>query len=141
MAVSTVTCSTYLRTPKALHAGANIVFFNVDLGTSITVASIIKLAKLPDRAVLVDAGLFHAAASSDITLRLYSEASTSAKVSILSGTASGVTSQRMNLDYCGYQISISDNQLVKSWTLEGYAESATVSGTVKGYIMYTMEEA
>lgn len=141
MAVSTVTASTYLRTPKALHSGANIVTFNVNLGASITVASIVKLAKIPDRAVLVDAGIFHAAASSDITLRLYSEASTSAKISILSATASGVTSQRMNLDLCSYQISISDAQLVKTWTLEGYAESATISGTVKGYLMYTMEDA
>jgi hypothetical protein len=141
--MATSTCSVYLREPKALHSGLNVLIGQWDDAT-ISTGDIIKLAKLPDRAVLVSGGVYRSEPGGDLTLRARipmtgaSGTASSTVTTLLASTASG--SVDIGADLLNYQFSISDAVIVREIELELVNASASTTGTVKFHVEYTLDD-
>lgn len=138
--MATATASTYTRPAKGIHAGVNCVPFTVVAAAAI--ADTVNLCKLPDRAVVVDAALHRGTTQGNLAMnvRTYSAGgSTTLAAVLLSAVAAGVA----RLDSAGginYQVSMSDAVIDKWANLEIVAASASVTGTIKGYVSYIMDD-
>lgn len=141
--MGTRTCSVYLREPKALHEGLNTVIGQWDDAT-LSTGDIVKAAKIPDRAVLVAAGLYRSEPGGDITLRARipmsgaSGTASSTVTSLLTSTASG--SIALASDMLNYQFSISDAVISKEIDLEIVNASASTTGTIKFFVQYVLDD-
>ena len=139
--MATVTASNYGREPKALHAGTNTIVgvYNTTLSTG----DILKMAKIPDRAVIVAAGLQRDEGGGDLIARLNipmvgaSGTASTTTTAMLTSTASG--SVAMLPAFLGYQISISDAVIVKEVDLEIVNASASTTPPIRWFIQYTLD--
>lgn len=141
--MGTRTCSVYLREPKSLHEGLNTVIGQWDDAT-LSTGDIVKMAKIPDRAVLVAAGLYRSEPGGDVLLRAKipmlgaSGTASSTVTSLITSTASG--SVAMVSDLLNYQFSISDAVIVKEIELELVNSSASTTGTIKFFVQYVLDD-
>lgn len=131
--MSTVTATTYLREPQRLHAGLNTVIGQID--TDVTLGSIIKFFKLPDRAVVVNAGVTRASAQGDLAMGISGDPDLF--VSTLSGAGAGTMNYADGLNY---QVSLTDAQIVKELDVFITVTSASHTGTIKAFIQYAMDQ-
>lgn len=141
--MGTRTCSTYLREPQALHVGSNMLMGQWDDAT-ISTGDVVKLGKIPDRAVLVQGGLYRSEPGGDLTLRLKipmegaSATASSTYTTLLASTASG--SVALSSDMLNYVVSISDHCIIKEVDVEIVNASASTTGTVKFWLDYRMDQ-
>lgn len=138
--MATSTCSVFLREPKALHTGINVL-----IGQHVytaAVGDVIKLGKVPDRAVLVEGYIDKLDANGDLTVRLNipmtGDDGTASNTYTTLFTASGAGRTALALAALNYQVSISDAVIVKEATLEAICASATVTGTTKFCLQFTL---
>lgn len=131
--MATLTASTYLKEPKTLHAGLNVR--TCTMLVTATAASIIKLFKLPDRAVVVDAWLWKATAQGDLAMGISGDAD----LFVDSVSASGLASINAT-DGLNYQVSLSDDVIVKELDVQVAVASASYTGTIKAGISYILDE-
>lgn len=141
--MGTRTCSTYLREPMGLHVGVNSVVGKWDDAT-ISTGDVVKLGKLPDRAILTNAGLYRTEPGGDLTMRLKipmegaSGTASTTYTSLLTSTASGTIGLAGTM--IGYQISVSDHCIVKEIDLEIVNASASTTGTIHFFVDYRLDQ-
>ncbi len=141
--MGTRTCSVYLREPKTLHVGPNITMGQWDDAT-LSAGDIVKLAKLPDRAVLKGGGLYRSEPGGDLTLRARipmtgdNGTASSTVTTLLASTASG--SVQLSSDLMNYQFDISDGVINREIELELVAASASTTGTIKFFIEHVLDD-
>ncbi len=128
--MSTVTCSAMSREPSTAHTGA-ITVFGQTLGTiSLTAASVIQFLKIPDRAKIIDGYCSRGNANGDVSVSLNGT---------VLFTASGAVAQPMTHAGRGLVISVTASDYPKYKVVTGTTASATITGTIKVSITYTMD--
>ena len=147
--MATVTASTYLKEPKYLHTGLQIVRgqYNSNLSTG----DILKLCKIPDRAIL-DGVTFSrfTGTGGDLIVRIklpmVGDSGTASETYValtgLTSSATGSLGSFLSNDdvWSNYQISISDAVIVKEADLEVINASASTTATVFFSLVYHCDE-
>lgn len=131
--MSTVTATCYNKEPQTLHGGLNVRIGQID--DDLTAASVIKLFRLPDRAVVVNAGLSRDSAQGDLAMGISGDADLF--VATLSGSGAGTMNYN---DGQNYQVSLSDDAITKEIDVIITVTSASHTGTIKAFIEYVLDE-
>ncbi len=137
--MATATASSYLREPKALHSGVNKVIgtYTATLG----IGDVLKCFRLPDRAIITDAGVQHDGGGGDLTMQIRSRsdsASTTVAQALVTATGSGVVRMSLAAGF-GYQVSLSDAVVVKDVDIEIANASAASTGVHRFWIEYVLD--
>lgn len=149
--MSTATLSTFVRPAKSLHAGVNTVMATFDPANgstgTLTAASVLKLLKVPNRAVIVDGYIHKQGSAADLTLNLVYQsgtASTTLLAKLCSASASGIT--RVGIDGAAtldgaidYQVSISDSLVIRHAVLQAAVASASAGTKATFCLSYTLD--
>jgi len=105
---------------------------------------VIKFGKLPDRAVLVGGWVDKLDANGDLTVRLNipmtGASGTASNTYTTLFTASGAGRTQLALAAVNFQVDISDGVIVREAQLEAICASATVTGTTKFVLQYTLDD-
>lgn len=140
--MGTRTCSTFLREPQALHVGTNVVLGKWDDAT-LSTGDVVKIGKIPDRAVIMAGTMSRPEPGGDITMRLKipmegaSATASSTYTTMMTSTATGIVNLLEN--FVGYQISISDHCIIKEVDVELLNASASTTGTINFALEYRMD--
>ena len=127
--MATLTFSCYTKEPKRLHSGLNTV--SGTLLVTATAGSIIKFCKLPDRAQVVNAGLWKAAAQGDLAMGISGDAD----LFVDSVSASGLAAINAT-DGLNYQVSLSDDVIVKELDVQIAVSSAGAYGIPRKFALF-----
>jgi hypothetical protein len=130
--MATATATGYGNPPRYVETGSVAVPFDIS-ATGLTAGSVVFVAKVPDRAVIIDAKVGRTGSSGDITLKL--SASFGSAV-LATASASGLTQIVPNM--INYQVSVSDDASVKYVNLKATITSAVATEVAKGVVVYTM---
>jgi len=136
--MTTRTASTFLQQPKAHHIGINTLVgvYAVTANTG----DIIKIGRVPDRAVIV-AGSCFKQGQGDLLMRTMERTLTSSMTvltSLLSVSASGVLGT-LNPAALNYQVSMSDEVAKREIDIELLVGSASHTGTIKYMLQWTLD--
>ncbi|NNF96067.1 MAG: hypothetical protein HKM94_03965 [Halobacteria archaeon] len=147
--MATKTYSAFLRQPRSLHAGVNaeVVEVSATAGHTVSAGDVLKLFKLPDRAVILGGYITRSEPGGDLTLRLNipmtgaSGTASTTVTTLLESTASGQVhiGDVNDLGTVGYQISISDAVIVKEATVEILGASASTTGPIKVMLLWSLD--
>lgn len=145
--MATKTLSTFLKEPTFLHEGVVSVVAEISAsaGWTLSAGDVVKLFKIPDRAVIVGGFLSRSEPGGDVTLRIrdYSDSASStvsAGMELITSTGSG----QINIGHSGkitganYQVSLSDGVVVRHVDVELVAASASTTGPIVATLLYTM---
>lgn len=129
--MATYTATTVNQPPKRNHVGNQTV--NVVVAQTLAVGDVIQFCKLPDRALLIDAVMFREKNGGDINI-------SAGGTILLTSTASGAVRMSTNSpDNIGMIVSVSATNPVKYHLVTGTVASASITGTLKLQITYTMD--
>lgn len=138
--MATATASTYLKQPRVNVAG--VVSVHGKYGTDLSVGDVVKIARLPNRAVILDGLLTRESGGGDVSMRLrdYSASGSSTVLAtILNSTASGraqIVASAVDL-----QLSVSDDVIAKRFVdVELLCSSAAATATFNWYILYSLQD-
>jgi hypothetical protein len=131
--MSTVTATCYAKEPQRNEKGINTRIGQID--DDLTAASVIKMFRLPDRAVVINAGVSRDSAQGDLAMGISGDADLF--VATLSSSGMGVMNYNDGLNY---QLSLSDDVIVKETDVIITVTSASHTGTIKAFIQYIMDE-
>lgn len=131
--MATYTATSYAKEPQRCHAGLNTRVAQI-VQTAVA-NDVIKLFKLPDRAVVVNAGLHRSTAQGDLALGVSGDPDKFCSTLSAAGSASFNAADGLN-----YQVSLSDDVIVKEQDVIVTVTSATHTGTIKAFIQYVLDE-
>lgn len=150
--MATVTCSTALPgvQPKQQYTGMQSVAFNLDASASVAAGDVVLVAKIPNRAMVLDAAirLGHRAdtqATANVFLAKVGDGSATAiaqlGTQVLSATG-GAVMFRPGSTWEPTRISLSDDAAVQHAMLKisVQAGTTTTSFSLAGYVSYAMDE-
>lgn len=143
--MATATASSYLGTPKYCHQG-NIRLYG-KYSTTLSAGDVVKLFKLQDGAVILDAGYKREGGGGDVTVRIRDRsdsASTtvSAGMELLTATASTVVAlSTSNVGQMFYQVSLSDAVVSRYVDVEMVCASASATGTHVYWVDVTWDDS
>lgn len=150
--MATVTCSTALPgvQPKNVYKGVNSVAFNLDASASVAAGDVVLVAKIPNRAMVLDAAvrLGHRAdtqATANVFLAKNGDGSATPiaqlGTQVLSATG-GAVMFRPGSTWEPTRVSLSDDAAIQyAWLkISVQAGTTTTSFSLGGYIIYSMDE-
>lgn len=135
--MATATASSYLGSPKYAHENGGVRLFG-KYTTTLSAGDVVKLFKVQDGAIILDAGYKREGAGGDVTMRIRDRsdsASTtvSAGMELITATGSGIVSLKVGggaqQAMLNYQVSLSAGVVNRYVDVELVCASASATGT------------